>query len=77
MTQELFAHRRGINKQNNYDHAYPSLFIACHGRCAKNILRCKSVVCANQLGINLQFTLRITKNLNYQKIWMFQFGSTS
>ena len=47
------------DKQNNYHHAYPSLLIACHGRCAKNILRCKSFVCANQLGANLHLTLQI------------------
>jgi len=88
MTKEFFAHLCKINKQNNYHHAYPSLLIACHGRFAKNILRRKSIVCDNQLGANLQFTLQIKIDLEcwkyelrteivnskYQKIRMFQFG---
>jgi len=90
MTQEFFAHRHGIKKQKINLHAYPSLLIACQGRCAKNILICNSVVCANQLGANLQFTLRIKIDFEcwhyelrtqifdskYQKIRMFQLGST-
>jgi len=56
------------DKQNNYQHAYPSLLIACHGRCAKNVLRCKSVVCPNQLGANLQFTLRIKLTSNVENM---------
>ena len=64
MTQDFCAHQCGINKQNNYDHAYLSLVIACHGKCVKNMLRCKSVVCgvvcANLLGAHLHFESKLT-----------------
>jgi len=53
MTREFFTQQPGINEQNNYYNAYPSLLNGCHCRCAKTILRCKSVVCANQLGAKL------------------------
>jgi len=68
MTREFFTHQPGINKQNNYHNAYPSLLIGCHCRCAKTILRCKSVVCANQLGAKLHFDSKMTscvENMNF------------
>jgi len=68
MTQEFFTLQPGINNQNNYHNAYPSLLIGCHCRCAKTILRCKSVVCANQLGAKLHFASKMTsciENINF------------
>jgi len=62
MTRDFCAHQRGINKRNNYDHALLSLLIACHGKCVKNILRCKSVVCANLLGVHLHSESLLTSN---------------
>jgi len=86
--QENFTHQSCINKQNNYHNAYPSLLIGCHCRCTKTILRCKSVVCANQLGAKLNWFKNDFMcwkhelqtdifDSKYRKIRMFQFGLMS
>jgi len=68
MTREFFTQQSGINKQNNYHNAYTSLLIGCRCRCAKTILRCKSVVCTNQLRAKLHFDSKMTscvENMNF------------
>ena len=67
MTREFFTHQPRINKQNNYHKAYPNLLIGCHCRCVKTILRCKSVICANQLGAKLHFSKMTScvENMNF------------
>ena len=70
---------------------FPKLVNYILWQMCENILTCKRVVCARQLGVNLQFKLRIKIDFEcwhyelqtqifdskYRKIRMFQFNSTN